>query len=138
MPIHYTYSAYAVIPELVRKEFTVKEIKILKLCPPCTLPFRDPLEEGVHIVRRIGPIQCVVCGLQFTRTIMASEHTYETVTCGSVRCVKALRQWLDDAAPITAKAKDVEDELLTFLRSRLYDLFRTKWLDRHKVYHTQS
>ena len=138
MPIHYTYSAYAVIPEIVRREFTVQEIKILKLCPACTLPFRDPAQEGNTEIRRIGPILCVVCGLEFTRAILEPEHAYETVTCGSLRCVQTLRKWLDDAAPITIKAKDAEDELLTFLRSRLYDLFRAKWLDQNKVYHLQS
>lgn len=133
MPVQYTYCAYVAIPEIVRREFTVQEIKILKLCPPSTLPFRDPGNVANVGQVLLEPIRCVVCGIPFQRTLLVIERPFEKRTCGSVRCVEALQEWLLSARPITRKAKDQEDELLTFLGSSLYHLFRSKWLTRHRV-----
>ena len=133
MPVHYTYCAYVLIPESVRREFTVQEIKILKLCPPATLPFRNPDDPEIPKTRMLEPKVCVACGIEFKRMLLANEQTFEKATCGSVRCVVALESWLLDAEPLMRRVEDAKDELLTFLDSDLYHLLRSKWLLRHKI-----
>lgn len=133
VPIHYTYLAFVAIPEIVRSEFTVQEIKILKLCPPQTLPCRDPNDPEIKKSPMREPRDCVVCGIIFQRPILETEHTYERSTCGSFRCTRALLEWLTEATPITKGARDAEDELLTFLDTPFYDVLRNKWLARNKI-----
>jgi hypothetical protein len=133
VPVHYTYCAYVAIPDVVRREFTVREIKILKLCPPSTLPYREPADPEAKKTRMTVPEKCVVCGIEFVRDIFEQELTFEKATCGAVRCVTALESWLEDAIPLTTGVKDAQEELLTFLSTPLYHLLRNKWLASHKV-----
>lgn len=81
----------------------------------------------------LSPKECVVCGIEFMRAVLATEQTFEKATCGGSRCVLALESWLEDAIPLMSRVKDAQEELLTFLDTHLYHLLRNKWLASHKI-----
>ena len=134
----FTYEAYVVIPEIVRREYTVREIKILHLCPADTLPARDP-NDCKDKIKMAEPATCAVCGIQYCRDLLSTERTCEKHTCGSIRCVKAIKEWLERATPLLENIassgcfSNAEEEVLTFLKTDLYDYFRSKWHERHRI-----
>ena len=132
MPSRYTYANYNEIPESVRKEFSVDEIRILCLCPSSTLPHRNPYSEDIRAREMLEPAECVVCDSVFTRRIRADEDVFERATCGACLCVDTLRQWLTEAEPFLGKTKDRQKELLTFLNSNLYHLLKARWPTRNR------
>lgn len=127
MSYRYTYASYAEIPSSVKNEFTLEEIKELRLCPANTCP-------GALLVKTImeDDATCCVCGKPFRRSVACTETVYERRTCGRRKCRSSLLHWLQRYRRVFGQVDDPEQEILTFLSSTLYDLLRKRMNTRKR------